>query len=89
MLFRSNHGRFSHIYGILNNKYKLVKKETPFVGDQIATFKDGDTEITLSAPHMGHFKIHLNYIRNELMENYKKRSSENKKAKDKNDAAAL
>ena len=24
-----NHGRFSHIYGILNNKYKLVKKETP------------------------------------------------------------
>ena len=84
-----NHGRFSHIYGILNNKYKLVKKETPFVGDQIATFKDGDTEITLSAPHMGHFKVHLNYIRNELMENYKKRSSENKKAKDKNDAAAL
>ena len=84
-----NHGRFSHIYGILNNKYKLVKKETPFVGDQIATFKDGDTEITLSAPHMGHLKVHLNYIRNELMENYKKRSSENKRAKDKNDAAAL
>ena len=83
------HGRFSHIYGILNNKYKLVKKETPFVGDQLAIFKDGNTEIRLSAAHMGNFKIYLEYTHNELLDAYKKRSMEDKKAKDKKDAESL
>ncbi|WP_256856052.1 hypothetical protein [Rodentibacter ratti] len=83
------HGTFSHLYKILNNKYKLVKKERPFVGDQFAKFKDGNTEITLNAPHMGNFEIRLDYIRNNLLENYKKRNAKDKKAKIENDASAL
>ena len=83
------HGTFSRLYDILNSKYKLVKKERPFVGDQFAKFKDGKTEITLNAPHMGHFEVRLDYIRSELLENYKKRSTKDKEAKAKNDASAL
>lgn len=83
------HGTFSHLYDILNSKYKLVKKERPFVGDQFAKFKDGKTEITLNAPHMGGFEVSLDYIRTDLLENYKKRSAKDKEARAKNDASAL
>ena len=83
------HGTFSRLYDILNSKYKLVKKERLFVGDQFAKFKDGKTEITLNAPHMGNFKVHLDYVRSDFLENYKKRSAKDKDAKAKDDASAL
>jgi hypothetical protein len=84
-----NHETFSHIYGVLNNKYKLVRKERPFVGDQFAKFKDGKSEITLNAPHLGNFEVNLDYVRSELIDNYKKRSVKEKEDKAKNDASAL
>ena len=84
-----NHETFSRIYGVLNNKYKLVRKERPFVGDQFAKFKDGKTEITLNAPHLGNFEVNLDYVRSELIDNYKKRSVKEKEDKAKNDASAL
>lgn len=84
-----NHETFSRIYGVLNNKYKLVRKERPFVGDQFAKFKDGKSEITLNAPHLGNFEVNLDYVRSELINNYKKRSVKEKEDKAKNDASAL
>jgi hypothetical protein len=84
-----NHETFSRIYGVLNNKYKLVRKERPFVGDQFAKFKDGKSEITLNAPHLGNFEVNLDYVRSELIDNYKKRSVKEKEDKAKNDASAL
>ena len=38
---------------------------------------------------MGSFKVHLDYVRSDFLENYKKRSAKDKEAKAKNDASAL
>ncbi|MEN2827944.1 hypothetical protein LGIHADK_01416 [Mannheimia haemolytica] len=38
---KNRYKKFDYLYKILASKYKLVKKERPFVGDQYAKFKDG------------------------------------------------
>lgn len=45
---KNRYKKFDYLYKILASKYKLVKKERPFVGDQYAKFKDGNSEIELS-----------------------------------------
>lgn len=86
---KERYKKFNYLYKILADKYKLVKKERPFVGDQYAKFKDGNTEIELSEPHMGDFKIVLSYTRKDLVDAYKKKSAEDEKQKTKDEASSL
>nr|DAF33502.1 MAG TPA: hypothetical protein [Inoviridae sp.] len=86
---KSRYQKFDYLYKILANKYKLVKKERPFVGDQYAKFKDGSSEIELSEPHMGGFKISLSYARKDFLDAFDKKQSEDKKQKTKDEASSL
>ena len=58
--------KFNYIFNSLSNKYKLVSKNIPFVGNKNVKLIDGDTEITLDAPHMG-FKMSMDYISKDLL----------------------
>ncbi len=45
-------GGFEDFLDSLRKKYKLVKKNIPFVGNKSARFKDGNYSIVLESPHM-------------------------------------
>ena len=53
--------RFGEVANALGSKYKLVKQDRPFVGNQYARYSAPDTVIELDAPHMG-FDMQLRYM---------------------------
>jgi len=55
-----NNSRFDIILKSLTSKYKLVRKNKPFVGDTSAILKKGDVNISFEAPHMS-FEMSLVY----------------------------
>lgn len=61
--------RFDSIFQFLNGKYKVVKQQRPFVGDQYARFRPADAFIEMDSPHMG-FNMEVRYIRNDLMQKF-------------------
>ena len=80
--------KFDGVLKALRGKYKLVSKKIPFVGNKSAKLLDGNTDITLDAPHLG-FTMSMNYINKDLWKSYKKKSSNEQKAKKKNEASQL
>ena len=58
-----NKNKFDDILSSLS-KYKLVRKDIPFVGNKYAKFKDGNCVIELNAPHMS-FSMTLFYVTND------------------------
>lgn len=83
------HQKFEYLYSILESKYKLVKKQKPFVGDRYAKFKDGNVEILLDSKHMGGFKVNLEYATSDLLKSFKKKTMEDKNSKKKDDSSLL
>lgn len=75
--------RFNAIHEMLTKKYKVSKKDIPFVGNKFVRYKNGDDVIELNAPHLS-FKMNLLYAEKEFMDTYLKRKSEenNKKSSD-------
>lgn len=65
--------KFDYVLNGLASKYKLVSKQIPFVGNKSAKFVDGNTEISLTAPHMS-FEMEMNYINKDLWKAYKSQS---------------
>lgn len=61
MTFRKT--KFDELYGQLNKKYKLVKKQIPFVGNKYAEYKNGKSTVKLDAPHMS-FELDVIYGQN-------------------------
>lgn len=51
---------FERVYQNLAGKYRLVSKDTPFVGNKSACFQQGDIVIELEAPHMS-FEMTVTY----------------------------
>lgn len=80
--------KFDYINKNIGGKYKLVSKKIPFVGDKTAKYRDGATEISLSAPHMS-FDMSLNYINDELLNAFNKQSKSESKKKEANEASQL
>lgn len=68
------------IVGMLSKKYKVVKKDIPFVGDAYARFKQGASIIEVSAPHLG-FSMEVRYLANDLVAALNTRSETEKTAK--------
>ncbi len=80
--------KFDYLNGILAKKYQLVKKEIPFVGTKLVTFKDGDSKIELNSPHLD-FDMYMDYIRNDFLKIYEQKKQEEKNQKTKNEASQL
>ncbi|HBC3535467.1 TPA: hypothetical protein KDZ66_004444 [Vibrio vulnificus] len=80
--------KFDYLNNAIGGKYALVNKKIPFVGDKSATYRDGDTEISLNAPHMG-FGMSMNYIRDDLMRAFNKQNEAEKQEKTKNESSQL
>lgn len=68
MTFRKT--KFDELYGQLNKKYKLVKKQIPFVGNKYAEYKNGKSTVKLDAPHMS-FELDVIYGQNSFFKNMK------------------
>ena len=68
MTFRKT--KFDELYGQLNKKYKLVKKQIPFVGNKYAEYKNGKSTVKLDAPHMS-FELDVIYGQNSFFINMK------------------
>lgn len=60
-----NQSKFDELYGQLNKKYKLVKKQIPFVGNKYAEYKNGNSTVKLDAPHMS-FELDVIYGQNSF-----------------------
>lgn len=52
---------FNRVYQNLAGKYRLVRKDVPFVGDKYARFQQGDVVIESEAPHMD-FTMTVTYM---------------------------
>lgn len=61
-----NKSRFAEVNSMLKGKYKLVKQNIPFVGDSSATYKQGNTQINLNAPHLS-FDMTLHYLNDDFL----------------------
>ncbi|SMB35758.1 conserved hypothetical protein [Serratia proteamaculans] len=71
--------KFDSINSTLKGKYKFVNGEIPHVGNKWVKYKDGNSYITLDAPHMS-FDMDLEYITDDFLKSIKKqRSEENNK----------
>lgn len=73
--------RFNKINGMHSKKYKVIKKEIPFVGNKFVSYKNGDDVIELNAPHLS-FEMNLLYAEKKFMNDYYKRKSEKDSKKD-------
>lgn len=80
--------KFQYLFGSLKKKYKLVHSNIPFVGDTSAKFMDGNTEITLNAPHMS-FQMDMNYVDKNLVKKFKQESANEEQRKKNNESSQL
>lgn len=80
--------KFDYLLNGLSGKYQLVSKQIPFVGNKSAKLVDGNTEITLDAPHMS-FQMDMNYINKDLWKSYKSQSNKEQQNKKKNEQSQL
>ncbi len=80
--------KFDYLHQMLGGKYKQVNQNIPFVGNKSATYRDGETEITLEAPHMS-FAMSMNYIRDDLIRAFNQQSEAEKQQKQKSEASQL
>lgn len=80
--------KFNSLFDSLKGKYKLVSSSIPFVGDASAKFVDGNTDITLEAPHLG-FDMQMSYVHKDLWKAYKEQSNEEEQQKKKKETSQL
>ncbi|MEZ9144849.1 hypothetical protein AB4138_10485 [Vibrio sp. 10N.286.52.C3] len=80
--------KFDYLNGTLGKKYQLVNQKIPFVGNKSATYKDGETEITLEAPHMN-FQLSMNYIHSDLLKAFNVQSKQEEKKKQQQESSML
>ena len=79
-----NKDKFNDIYQSLAKKYKLNNETIPAVGNKIATFVDGDCQITVTAQHMS-FNMYVFYLTNAMAQKISStydKEDEKKKAKE-------
>lgn len=80
--------KFNYLFTTMKSKYKLLNSNIPFVGDTSAKFVNGNTEVTLNAPHMS-FQMDMAYIDKTLVKKFKQQSSNDEQKKKSKEAAQL
>jgi hypothetical protein len=88
ILFDLKKDRFKEVQKMLANKYKVVKKEIPFVGDSYVRYKSGNDVIELDAPHMS-FRMQLRYMDNGFENAFLQQSLAEKEKKAANESNQL
>jgi len=79
---------FDYYNNILKGKYSLVKSNIPFVGDKYAEYKDGNTSISIKAPHMS-FDMEIYYIHKSLNDAFERVTKQEEQQKLKNNSNKL
>lgn len=69
-----NKQRFDALYNGLSEHYRLLSSQRPFVGNQMANFESGDTEIQLDAPHLS-FQMTLSYLEKGFLRSFREQVS--------------
>lgn len=71
--------KFDQLLPSLNEKYKLISKDIPFVGNKRAKFSDGNTEIALNSEHLSFNTTLDSYDLLKAFNDASKQENENKK----------
>lgn len=80
--------RFNELHRSLSGKYRVKSQQIPFVGNKKVVMQDGNTEVTLNAPHMS-FNMELNYINTHFYQAYLKKEQAEKEAKKRAESSRL
>ena len=80
--------RFEAVYDSLRNKYRLVSKDIPFVGNKFAKFRDGNTVIELDAPHLS-FTMQVRYLHQSFLKRFEEISRKEREEKRKKEQSQL
>lgn len=80
--------RFDSLYNALSQKYQVSSREIPFVGNKKVVMHDGNTEITLNAPHMS-FEMSLHYLDKGFYQSYREQNAKEQQAKKQQEASQL
>lgn len=72
--------RFDQVYDHLADKYTLVHKQIPFVGDKYAKFRHGNIITELDAPHLS-FSMEVRYMTEQFLANYNATTREEEQRK--------
>jgi hypothetical protein len=79
--------KYNQLFDMLSSKYKLVYKDS-IRGDKLAVFVDGKTKINLTVWNL-RSTMKMQYVHKDFDEAYEKKSSEEKKQKNKKEAGKL
>lgn len=66
----------------------MVSSQIPYVGDKQVTYKDGNTEIRLTAPHMS-FDMSMHFLDKSLIEAFNSGRDRQKQEKQAKENSAL
>ena len=69
--------KFNSLLDNLSEKYRIISKSIPFVGDKYVEFAEDNTLIILNAPHMS-FSMEMTYIDKELQQIFEEKVQEQK-----------
>ena len=83
-----NKNLYNSLINSLSEKYSIISKQDPFVGDKSARFKSDNTIITLVAPHMS-FDLTLTYMLSDFERPYLHTIEEEQKQKSQNQTNTL
>ncbi|UXZ54237.1 hypothetical protein LOS15_15720 [Halomonas sp. 7T] len=69
-----NKQRFDALFNGLSERYRLFSSQRPFVGNKMANFEAGNTEIHLDSPHLS-FQMTLSYLEKGFLSSFREKSS--------------
>lgn len=73
---------------VQKNNYKIISEKSPFVGDQETVFLTPNNEtVKVSAPHLGGFKVNVEYVTKEFEQQRLQITEENQQKKSQSEAA--
>ena len=88
VLTKFHKSKFDYLNSVLNGKYNQIRQNIPFVGNKSASYKDGQTEITLDAPHMS-FTMSMNYLRKDFQTAFNRINTAENQAKQSREVSQL
>ncbi len=80
--------KFNDMLDVFSEKYKLVSKEIPFVGNKSVSFEDGGSIIIMNAPHLS-FNMEIVYQTKKIHDALNNKSNEAKTDEKKREKSLL
>lgn len=80
--------KFGDLNSYAAERFKLVEKTIPFVGNKTARYRDGDSIISLNAPHL-RFDMEMDYVHDSFIETRNLKMARDAKEKKLSEKSAL